>query len=446
MYQCICRRWYLLEPGKRLTLGIYIISDLSAPGETTSIDRESPTWSVDIFERYISVVSELAQYPNVLGFFAGNEVTNNDTNTDASAFVKAAVRDVKAYMSENNLRAIPVGYAANDDSITRLPEAEYFACGPSGASVDFYGINMYEWCGNSTYETSGYEARTEEFANYSVPIFFSEYGCNVPSPRIFTEVLALYSSPMTDVWSGGIVYEWFQETNDYGLVTQVGSGVSLLPDYTAFSSQINKISPTRDQASAYTPSNAAPSCPSPTADVWEAATNLPPTPNEGLCNCVPPSLGCAARTNLPATNISALFGYICGDLAVDCSGINANGTSPGQYGAFSPCNATVKLSWLMNKYYDSQSKAAGACSFGGAATVQSAQAASGTCSQLLSEAGTAGTGVVTSTNGAVSGSSGAPGASGSKSAASGLMGGWGDVRITVAVVAAFLGGVALVVV
>lgn len=95
----------------------------------------------------------------------------------------------------------------------------------------------------------------------------------------------------------------------------------------------------------------------------------------------------------------------------------------------------------MNKYYDSQSKAAGACSFGGAATTQSAQAASGTCSQLLSEAGSAGTGVVTSTNGA-----GAPGASGSKSAASGLTGTWGDVRITLAVVAAFLGGVALVVV
>jgi len=100
----------------------------------------------------------------------------------------------------------------------------------------------------------------------------------------------------------------------------------------------------------------------------------------------------------------------------------------------------------MNKYYDSQSKVAGACEFGGAATVQSAQPASGTCSQLLSEAGSAGTGVVTSTNGAVSGSSGAPGASGSKSAASGLMGSWGDVRITMAVVAAFLGGVALVVV
>ena len=177
------------------------------------------------------------------------------SNTAASAFVKAAVRDTKAYISGKGYRKIPVGYSANDDSITRVAIAEYFACGDSSSAVDFYGINMYEWCGNSTYQTSGYEARTQEFSNYSVPIFFSEYGCNVPQPRIFTEVQAIYSSPMTDVWSGGIVYEWFQETNNYGLVTQISSSVSPLPDYTALSSQLQDISPTRVQISAYTPSN-----------------------------------------------------------------------------------------------------------------------------------------------------------------------------------------------
>jgi 1,3-beta-glucanosyltransferase GAS1 len=297
---------------------------------------------------------------------------------------------------------------------------------------------MYEWCGNSTYETSGYEARTEEFSNYSVPLFFSEYGCNVPSPRIFTEVLALYSSPMTDVWSGGIVYEWFEETNDYGLVTQIGSSVSPLPDYTALSRQLALISPTQVASSAYTPSNSAPSCPSPTQGVWDAATSLPPTPNEELCDCVLPSLQCIAKPNLPATNISSLFGLICGTLHQDCSGINANGTYPGQYGAFSPCDATVKLSWLMNEYYISQNKVAEACNFGGQAATQSAQTPSGTCPQLLNEAGTAGTGTVNSNGGSS--------ASGSKSAASGNLGTIGDFRIMAAILTAFLGGIALVVV
>ena len=92
----------------------------------------------------------------------------------------------------------------------------------------------------------------------------------------------------------------------------------------------------------------------------------------------------------------------------------------------------------MNQYYDAQNKVAGACNFGGQATTQSAQAASGTCAQLLSEAGTAGTGQVTSNSGGS--------ASGSKSAASGNMGTFGDFRIMAAIVAAFLGGIALVVV
>ena len=415
---------------------------MSAPGDTTNIDRSDPEWTTDVFARYQSVVDIMATYSNVLGFFAGNEVTSNYSNSDASAFVKAAIRDTKAYLSAQNYRAIPVGYAANDDSATREPEAEYFACGGSSVSADFYGINMYEWCGNATYESSGYEARTAEFSNYSIPIFFSEYGCNTVQPRTFSEVQAIYSEPMTGVWSGGIVYEWFEDTNDYGLVTEIGTTVSLLPDYTALSKQLAEISPTGTSESSYTPSNSAPPCPSPTEEAWEAAVSLPPTPNDNLCNCVPSSLECVPVPNLSAQNVSALFGEICGNLGLDCAGINANGTYPGQYGAFSPCNATVKLAWIMNEYYLAEKKTAGACNFAGQATTQSSIAPSGTCQSLLSEAGSGGTGTVTSTLTASGGSS----SSSSKSAASGTYGTWGDFRIISAVAAAFLGGVALVIV
>jgi len=399
-----------------------------------------------IFSNDIDVVDMFSPYDNVLGYFAGNEVTNNDTNTNASPFVKAAVRDVKAYMKAKNYRQVLVGYASNDDSTTRDSIAEYFACAPADASVDFYGINIYEWCGNSTFESSGYQARTEEFSGYPVPAIFSEYGCIVPKPRLFTEVQALYGSEMTGVWSGGIVYEYFQEANDYGLVTQIGSSVSPLADYTALSTQLNNIDPTLVQEGSYTPTNTAPSCPTTALSTWMAAVSLPPTPNEGLCNCAPATFGCLADNNLAAQNISELFGYICGSLGVDCTGITANGTSPGVYGAYSYCNATVQLSWLMNSYYDSQNKAAGACEFSGQAYTQSAQSPSGTCASLISQAGAAGTGVVTSTNGALSGGGSNSSGSGSSSAASGISGMFGDFKICVAVLSAFLGGVALIVV
>ena len=47
---------------------------------------------------------------------------------------------------------------------------------------------------------------------------FSEYGCNEVLPRNFDEVPVLYTNDMIDVFSGGLVYEFTQEPNNYGLV------------------------------------------------------------------------------------------------------------------------------------------------------------------------------------------------------------------------------------
>lgn len=199
--------------------GIYVIADLSVPGE--SINRDSPAWTTDLYTRYTGVIDNLGQYQNTLGFFAGNEVTNNKTNSNSAAFVKAAVRDMKSYITSKNFgRWIGVGYATNDDADTRDLLANYFNCGKDQtAAVDFWGYNIYEWCGQSTFQSSGYQERTQAFANFSVPAFFSEYGCNNPggaNGRVFQDTPVLYSDLMNKVWSGGIVYEYFEEQNDFG--------------------------------------------------------------------------------------------------------------------------------------------------------------------------------------------------------------------------------------
>ena len=198
--------------------GIYVISDLGEP--RLSIETDNPQWDVDIFQRYKDVIDELSRYDNVIGFFAGNEVTTNRTNTGASAYVKAAVRDTKAYI-RNTRRSLYVGYAANDDADVRRDIAHYFNCGEDQAqAIDFWGYNIYQWCGDSSLEDSGYDKQIDFFSNYSVPVFFAEYGCNEGADgaegRKFQETTAIYEEPMTDVFSGGIVYMYFQETNDYG--------------------------------------------------------------------------------------------------------------------------------------------------------------------------------------------------------------------------------------
>lgn len=72
------------------------------------------------------------------------------------------------------------------------------------------------------------------YSNYSLPLFLSEYGC-ITNTRTFEETKALYGTNMTKVFSGGLVYEYSEEGNGYGLVningdtvTQVGSQFTYL--------------------------------------------------------------------------------------------------------------------------------------------------------------------------------------------------------------------------
>ncbi|KAI9773417.1 MAG: 1,3-beta-glucanosyltransferase gas1 [Geoglossum simile] len=393
-------RVYAIDPSKDHSTcmkllqdaGIYVISDLSQPGE--SINRDIPMWNDALYSRYTSVIDELQKYPNVLGFFAGNEVSNNASNTDASPFVKAAVRDMKAYIKRRGYRTIGVGYATNDDESIRDGLADYFNCGKTEDSIDFWGYNIYSWCGNSSYTLSGFDVRTKDFENYTVPVFFAEYGCNVPSPRLFTEVQALYGDEMSSVWSGGIVYMYFQEANNYGLVTISDNTASTLPDFTALSDQIASVSPTGVEFNSYTPTNTvARNCPA-TGSAWAAATQLPPTPNQELCSCMVKSLECVARPGVQESAFDALFGVAC-EIKGKCDGIQADGSS-GVYGAYSMCSPSEKLSWVFNEYYSTNNKNAQACNFAGNATTQKSQPPASNCQALLNQAGPAGTGVVTS--------------------------------------------------
>ncbi|KAI2643735.1 family 72 glycoside hydrolase [Xylaria nigripes] len=371
--------------------GIYVIADLGEPA--LSINRDSPTWNVDLFERYKAVVDNLSKYDNVIGFFSGNEVTNNATNTAASAYVKAATRDTKKYIADKMSKGgrwMGVGYAANDDAEIRVHMAQYFNCGDQDQAIDYWGYNIYSWCGKSSFEESGYDVQVDFFSNYSVPVFFAEYGCNTvggAEGRLWDDTTTLYSDKMTPVFSGGIVYMYFEEKNDYGVVKVTGDTAKTMKNYDVLRSKLAAVKPSSTSMSAYQPTNTPAACPA-ISDSWQASSDLPPTPDSSLCDCMFKSLSCAPVSDLEEKDFGDIFGYICANDSKACAGIKGDAES-GVYGPYSMCNPKEQLGHVLDAYYNNQGQASTACDFKGAAEIQKAPKVDSSCEGPLASASSA---------------------------------------------------------
>jgi len=215
--------------------GIYLLLDVNSPLPNEHIYDMEPwtTYTPAYIKHVYEVIEVFAGYDNVIAFLAGNEIVHSEGSELVSPkYIKAVVRDMKAYITHQIPRSIPVGYSNADHVEFRVSLSEYLACGDIGW-VDFFAINSYQWCGDNTFSGSGYDVLVNDYQNYSLPIFFSEYGCNLVRPRIFQETTALYSEQMTGVFSGGLVYEFTQEPADYGIVEIAANGkdVSLLEEF-----------------------------------------------------------------------------------------------------------------------------------------------------------------------------------------------------------------------
>ncbi|KAF2104840.1 putative 1,3-beta-glucanosyltransferase, partial [Rhizodiscina lignyota] len=373
--------------------GIYVITDL---GGNNPISQQDPQWNYPLYDQFTSVVDAFQNYTNILGFFVGNEIVNTTGTSNAAAAIKAATRDIKAYIKKKNYRTIPVGYSSGDDADVRMLIADYLNCGDQDDSIDMLGMNLYSWCGDSSLTESGYDQRIDDFQNYSIPLFLSEYGCNTPSPRNFTEVSAIYGNEMTKVFSGGIVYQYYQDEADFGLVSIEGDSVSTSADFSNLSKQLAKATPSSTAISAYSPSNSPQSCPA-TGTSWSASPTLPPIPYARLCTCMMQSLTCVVPSNQSTDpSIGQSLSYICQTSADLCLGAE---TSPlkGQYGAYTVCNSSELVSWAYNQYYLSQSSSETACSKVGGVIQSPVKNLASDCSDLLHQAGAAGTGTITST-------------------------------------------------
>ena len=73
-----------------------------------SIDRTAPTWTTSLLDLYLRTVDAFLGYDNILVFNIGNEVVISSNSTVAAPFVKAAARDLKAYLSVNSHASVAI--------------------------------------------------------------------------------------------------------------------------------------------------------------------------------------------------------------------------------------------------------------------------------------------------------------------------------------------------
>lgn len=109
----------------------------------------------------------------------------------------------------------------------------------------------------------------------------SEYGC-ITNTRTFSgQAQALYGSKMTPVYSGGLVYEYSEEANKYGLVTIDGNTITEKPDFDALKTELAK-APTPQGDGGYNANGAASSCPA-DSSTWKLdkfqGSDLPAIPD-----------------------------------------------------------------------------------------------------------------------------------------------------------------------
>jgi hypothetical protein len=155
---------------------------------------------------------------------------------------------------------------------------------------------------------------------------------------------------MTDNWSGGVAFEYFENAGDpgYGLVTGDPAGATVTPnaDFTQLQAVLAALPPppnTPSQANAA--ASTFPACPAAGAAL-NASDTLPPTPNNQVCLCaVNNAFSCNPRTSTTPSTVGALLDYGCsllGQSGGNCNEITSNGVT-GVYGNLSYCSPSQKL-------------------------------------------------------------------------------------------------------
>ncbi|MCJ1428247.1 1,3-beta-glucanosyltransferase gas1 [Sticta canariensis] len=243
-------------------------------------------------------------FTNLLCFILGDDVIGGTSQNGSGPYLKAAIRDMKAYVRQKSYRPIPVGFVNSVTDQDNFTFADYLNCGDkSDENIDFWGANIRDWCTprENNYANSNYTNATSALSAYPVPGFLAAYGCLNPSELDFAEMDVIYGQLMSPVWSGGIFYQYFTTDDNlrYGLVDQ---GVRKLTAsaYRSVLRHLATVSPSSINSENYIPTNTAAACPT------SAALSLPPKPIAVSLTASSPRTSASSITPTPKASNDAL--------------------------------------------------------------------------------------------------------------------------------------------
>lgn len=76
--------------------GVYLVLDVNSPLQSHHLNRYEPwtSYNVDYMTNVFKVVDQFSAYNNTLGFFAGNEIVNDEMS--AKVCIKSRVNSSRA--------------------------------------------------------------------------------------------------------------------------------------------------------------------------------------------------------------------------------------------------------------------------------------------------------------------------------------------------------------
>ena len=162
---------------------IYVLVGL-ADGVGCAVDRNNPQWTSSLYDCMSKKIDTFQKYDNVLAFSVGNEVWVSTDKYGIASALKAAVRDMKAYIKGKGYRLIPVGMVSRDAPPTTFDNIQYSACQYGAVTdsnpdntADYIGYNPERWNSpNNSYHAYDTIIDLITNNNFNIPFIFTECG------------------------------------------------------------------------------------------------------------------------------------------------------------------------------------------------------------------------------------------------------------------------------